>query len=246
MNAKESIPLSTLKSHFQNPFPKHIFQIVEGEKKTNLENTGNKYHGTILKVTEQNWNGSLKYVVQDTDGNFLLNVCILKGKQSMQVSYLIPRSGRKSLYSQTIVWTSNSLLLREYSEGILTWASPHQAPQLSSVVYIISLLLAIHTSSGKFWRQLSDLVQSLPDLLPGFLQGVILHSQPNPCWVLWIFVKDKYSMCRTKKMCSSNHQAGLLSYCWQKEAEMMHLFDRAKLSQASAWTLQASCCVLVF
>lgn len=26
----ESIPLSTLKSHFQNPFPKHIFQIVGG------------------------------------------------------------------------------------------------------------------------------------------------------------------------------------------------------------------------
>lgn len=36
-----------------------------------------------------------------------------------------------------------------------------RAPLLPSVVYIISLLLAIHTSSGKFWRQLSDLVQSL-------------------------------------------------------------------------------------
>lgn len=164
----------------------------------------------------------------------LLNVYLFQGKQSMQVSYLIPSSGRKSLYSQTTVWTSNSLLLREYSEGILTWASPLSSPALL-VVYIISLLLAIYTSSGKFWRQLSDLVQSLPDLLPGFLQGVILHSQPNPCRVLWVFVKDKYSMCRTKKTCSSNHQAGLLSYCWQKEAEMIHLFDHARLSQASAW-----------
>lgn len=38
----ESIPLSTLKSHFQNPFPRHIFQIVGGEGvvgKDYLENT---------------------------------------------------------------------------------------------------------------------------------------------------------------------------------------------------------------
>ena len=178
----------------------------------------------------QNWNGSLKYAVQDRDGNYLLNVHVFQGKQSTQVSYLIPRSGGKSLYSQIIVWTSNPLLLREYSEGILTWASPHQAPQRSSVVCIISLLLVTYTSSGKFWRQLSDLVQSLPDLLPGFLQGVILHSQPNPCWVLWIFVKDKYSMCRTKKMCLGNG-------FWKWDVSVL----RGILSIAFTWKLILKC-----
>lgn len=68
----------------------------------------------------------------------------------------------------------------EYSEGIPTWALPSQA-SLDLLCNLHNLLTPGYT---RLLRQIlkapSDLVQSLPDLLPVFLQGVILFSQPNP------------------------------------------------------------------
>ena len=116
------------------------------------------------------------------------------------------------------------------------WHGPHLSGSPALLCSLHNLLTPGYTHL--LWQILKAAFRPRtkpPDLLPGFLQGAILHSQPNPCWVLWIFMKDKYSMFRTKKTCSSNHQAGLLSYCWQKEAEMIPLFDHARLSQASAW-----------
>lgn len=188
----------------------------------------------ILKVNVQNKNWLLKYVVQDTDRKFPLHFHVFQGKQKMYTSYFTPSSRRNELYTQTIVWTSKSLLLREYSQCILSWAFPGHAP-------LVPLCSLHNLLTPGYTRLLQQTLKAAfrsctkpPRFITSFLQGVILRSQPNPRWVLWIFVKDKYSMCRTKKFCSSNHQAGLLSYCWQKEAEMIRLFDRAKLFHTSA------------
>lgn len=68
-----------------------------------------------------------------------------------------------------------------------------------SAVCIIPLLIAIQASSGSFWRLSLDLA---PLIYYSFFQGgwgeMSRLSQPNPSWVLWIFVTNKYSSCWTK------------------------------------------------
>lgn len=115
-----------MKFCFQNPFPKYIFQIIERKK---IEDTENTDHGAVIKVNIQNQNWLSKHTVQDKDGKPLLNFHAFPGKtKKMQTSYLTTSSRRKGLYTQTIVRTSKSLLLREHSEGILSWTSSGQAP----------------------------------------------------------------------------------------------------------------------
>lgn len=83
------------------------------------------------------------------------------------------------------------------------------------------LLCSLHNllTPGYTWllRQISKAAFRSCTKPPRFITSFSARSDPtlsakSPLSFVDI-LKDKYSMCRTKKICSSNHQAGLLSYC---------------------------------